>query len=164
MKTNINEELNYIKFLFDYKKGVVISEQEVVTTTTTEFPNGPEKKIDEPKKEEEDPKKLIDTLTKDICANNNNKCKPCGEMLKLLETGKLKERTIESCLDCKSKKGSDYLNCDKIKGQLLAMSGKLNTEKNTISGKTSIWVMLGSSLLSLGKEIKSLFQKEPPRL
>ena len=44
MKTNINEELNYIKFLFDYKKGVVISEQEVVTTTTTEFPNGPEKK------------------------------------------------------------------------------------------------------------------------
>ena len=157
MKTNINEELNYIKFLFDYKKGVVISEQEVVTTTTTEFPNGP-------KKEEEDPKKLIDTLTKDICDNNNNKCKPCGEMLKLLETGKLKERTIESCLDCKSKKGSDYLNCDKIKGQLLAMSGKLNTEKNTISSKTSIWVMLGSSLLSLGKEIKSLFQKEPPRL
>ena len=157
MKTNINEELNYIKFLFDYKKGVVISEQEVVTTTTTEFPNGP-------KKEEEDPKKLIDTLTKDICVNNNNKCKPCGEMLKLLETGNLKERTIESCLDCKSKKGSDYLNCDKIKGQLLAMSGKLNTEKNTISSKTSIWVMLGSSLLSLGKEIKSLFQKEPPRL
>ena len=157
MKTNINEELNYIKFLFDYKKGVVISEQEVVTTTTTEFPNGP-------KKEEEDPKKLIDTLTKDICVNNNNKCKPCGEMLKLLETGKLKERTIESCLDCKSKKGSDYLNCDKNKGQLLAMSGKLNTEKNTISSKTSIWVMLGSSLLSLGKEIKSLFQKEPPRL
>lgn len=157
MKTNINEELNYIKFLFDYKKGVVISEQEVVTTTTTEFPNGP-------KKEEEDPKKLIDTLTKDICANNNNKCKPCGEMLKLLETGNLKERTIESCLDCKSKKGSDYLNCDKIKGQLLAMSGKLNTEKNTISSKTSIWVMLGSSLLSLGKEIKSLFEKEPPRL
>jgi hypothetical protein len=164
MKTNINEELNYIKFLFDYKKGVVISEQEVVTTTTTEFPNGPEKKIDEPKKEEEDPKKLIDTLTKDICANNNNKCKPCGEMLKLLETGNLKERTIESCLDCKSKKGSDYLNCDKIKGQLLAMSGKLNTEKSTVSGKTSIWVMLGSSLLSLGKEIKSLFEKEPPRL
>ena len=157
MKTNINEELNYIKFLFDYKKGVVISEQEVVTTTTTEFPNGPEK-------EEEDPKKLIDTLTKDICANNNNKCKPCGEMLKLLETGNLKERTIESCLDCKSKKGSDYLNCDKIKGQLLAMSGKLNTEKSTVSGKTSIWVMLGSSLLSLGKEIKSLFEKEPPRL
>ena len=69
------------------------------------------------------------------------KCKHCGEMLKLLETGNLKERTIESCLDCKSKKGSDYLNCDKIKGQLLAMSGKLNTEKSTVSGKTSIWVM-----------------------
>jgi hypothetical protein len=161
MKTNINKELNYIKFLFDYKKGVVLSEQKVVTTTTTELPTNPKK--DDEFKKEEDPKKLIDTLTKDICANNNNKCKPCGEMLKLLEVGNLKERTIESCLDCKSKKGSDYLNCDKIKGQLLAMSGKLNTEKNTISGKTSVWVILGSSLLSLVKEIKFLFQKEPPR-
>ena len=161
MKTNINKELNYIKFLFDYKKGVVLSEQKVVPTTTTELPTNP-KKDEEFKKEEESLD--IDKLTKDICANNNNKCKPCGEMLKLLETGKLKERTIESCLDCKSKKGSDYLNCDKIKGQLLAMSGKLNTEKSTVSGKTSIWVMLGSSLLSLGKEIKSLFEKEPPRL
>jgi hypothetical protein len=44
MKTNINEELNYIKFLFDYKKGVVVSEQEVVTTNTTELPTDPEKK------------------------------------------------------------------------------------------------------------------------
>lgn len=35
MKTNINEELNYIKFLFDYKKGVVISEQTSVTTINT---------------------------------------------------------------------------------------------------------------------------------
>jgi hypothetical protein len=163
MKTNINEELNYIKFLFDYKKGVVVSEQEVVTTTTTELPNNTVKKEEEPKKEE-DPKKLIDTLTNDICANNTNKCKPCGEMLKSLEIGNLKERTIENCLDCKGKKGSDYLNCDKIKGQLLAMSGKLNTEKSTVSGKTSIWVMLGSSLLSLGTQIKALFEKEPPRL
>jgi hypothetical protein len=160
MKTNINEELNYIKFLFEYKKGVVVSEQEVVTTKTTELPTDPEKKIEEPKKEE-DPKKLIDTLTTDICTQNNNKCKPCGEMLKLLETGNLKEQTIEKCLDCKGKKGSDYLNCDKIKGQLLAMSGKLSTKKDTIHGQASIWVMLGSSLLSLGTQIKSLFNKEP---
>ena len=162
MKTNINKELNYIKFLFDYKKGVVLSEQKVVTTTTTELPTNPKK--DEEFKKEEDPKKLIDTLTKDICANNNNKCKPCGEMLKLLKTGNLKERTIENCLDCKSKKGPDELICDKIIGQLLAMSDKLNTEKTKPTSQASIWVNLGSSLLILGKEIKSLFQKEPPRL
>ena len=34
MKDTINEELNYIKYLFDYKKGVVISEQ-----TTNEIQN-----------------------------------------------------------------------------------------------------------------------------
>ena len=161
MKTNINKELNYIKFLFDYKKGVVLSEQKVVTTTTTELPTNP-KKDEEFKKEEESLD--IDKLTKDICANNNNKCKPCGEMLKLLKTGNLKERTIENCLDCKSKKGPDELICDKIIGQLLAMSDKLNTEKTKPTSQASIWVNLGSSLLILGKEIKSLFQKEPPRL
>jgi len=30
MKQNINEELNYMKYLFGYKKGVVISEQEII--------------------------------------------------------------------------------------------------------------------------------------
>ena len=161
MKTNINKELNYIKFLFDYKKGVVLSEQKVVPTTTTELHTN-SKKDEEFKKEEESLD--IDKLTKDICANNNNKCKPCGEMLKLLKTGNLKERTIENCLDCKSKKGPDELICDKIIGQLLAMSDKLNTEKNKPTSQASIWVNLGSSLLILAKEIKYLFQKEPPRL
>jgi hypothetical protein len=33
MKQNINEELNYMKYLFGYKKGVVISEQETNPTT-----------------------------------------------------------------------------------------------------------------------------------
>jgi hypothetical protein len=37
MKQNINEELNYMKYLFGYKKGVVISEQE----TTPEAPATP---------------------------------------------------------------------------------------------------------------------------
>ena len=44
------------------------------------------------------------------------------------------------------------------------MSDKLNTEKTKPTSQASIWVNLGSSLLILGKEIKSLFQKEPPRL
>jgi len=35
MKQNINEELNYMKYLFGYKKGVVISEQETTPTTPT---------------------------------------------------------------------------------------------------------------------------------
>lgn len=35
MKNVIKEELNYIKYLFEYKKGVVISEQSVVTDKTT---------------------------------------------------------------------------------------------------------------------------------
>lgn len=161
----INEELSYIKYLFDYKKGVVISEQETTTTSTTIAPqtNTVIPATTEPVKpseKETDPKKIIETITNDICTQNNDKCRPCGEMLKNLEVGRLKESVIEKCLSCKSKTGKEYLECDKIKGQLLALSVKATTEKKTISGQASIWVMLGSSLLSLGKEIKSLFQKE----
>jgi hypothetical protein len=43
------------------------------------------------------------------------------------------------------------------------MSGKVNTQKSTVQKQASVWVMLGSSLLTLGKEIKSLFSKETPR-
>ena len=165
MKTKINEELNYIKFLFDYKKGVVISEQDVVTTPNTTIDPNTQPKIEEPKKEEpkkeEDPKKVIENLTNQICTEKSNKCRPGGEMLKKLEVGELKENIVEKCLTCKDKKGSDYLNCDKIKGQLLAMSGKVNTQKSTVQNQASVWVMLGSSLLSLGTQIKTLFKKEP---
>jgi hypothetical protein len=165
MKTKINEELNYIKFLFDYKKGVVISEQDVVTTPNTTIDPTTEPKIEEPKKEEskkeEDPKKVIENLTNQICTEKSNKCRPCGEMLKNLEIGKLKDNIIENCLTCKKKTGSEYLECDKIKGQLLAMSGKVSTQKETVHGQASVWVMLGSSLLSLGTQIKTLFKKEP---
>ena len=33
---NINEEVNYMKYLFGYKKGIVISEQETTQSATTE--------------------------------------------------------------------------------------------------------------------------------
>lgn len=166
MKKIINEELNYIKYLFDYKKGVVVSEQETTTTSTTVQPSVDPQKPEEPtqKKEKEgekDPKKVIEELTNQICTEKNNKCKPCGQMLKDLEIGKLKERVIERCLTCSEKKGADYLECDKIKGQLIAMSGKVGTQKDTVHGQASVWVMLGSSLLSLGTQIKTLFKKEP---
>ena len=165
MKTKINEELNYIKFLFDYKKGVVVSEQTSVTTPNTTIDPNTQPKIEEPKKEEpkkeEDPKKVIENLTNQICTEKSNKCRPCGEMLKNLEIGKLKDNIIENCLTCKKKTGSEYLECDKIKGQLLAMSGKVSTQKETVHGQASVWVMLGSSLLSLGTQIKTLFKKEP---
>jgi hypothetical protein len=166
MKKIINEELNYIKYLFEYKKGVVVSEQETTTTSTTIQPSTDPQKSEEPiqKKEKEgekDPKKIIEELTNQICTEKNNKCKPCGHMLKDLEIGKLKEKVIERCLTCGEKKGADYLECDKIKGQLMAMSGKVGTQKDTVHGQASVWVMLGSSLLSLGTQIKTLFKKEP---
>jgi hypothetical protein len=40
MKQNIKEELGYMKYLFGYKKGVVISEQETPTTTPQTQPEG----------------------------------------------------------------------------------------------------------------------------
>ena len=98
----------------------------------------------------------------EICkkSENQERCRSCGEVAKNLELGKLKEKEIESCLECKKKNGTDYLKCDELKGKLLAASGKLGTEKKGVETKTSAWVLLGSTLLTLFKDIKSMFTND----
>ena len=163
MKTKINEELNYIKFLFDYKKGVVVSEQEAVTTPNTTIDpttQSTQQKIEEPKKEE-DPKKILDIEIRKICNSAPNKCEVCTKMFYDLQVGKLKEHAVERCLLCKEKKETDQFDCVKLKGDIMAMAVKVNTQKSTVQNQASVWVMLGSSLLSLGTQIRTLFSKEP---
>ena len=81
MKKVISEELNYIKYLFDYKKGVVISEQSVVTDTTTLDPSNKTKStinqtksanlpvVDEP---EPSPSKPTISTTQTVSTTNVN--------------------------------------------------------------------------------------------
>lgn len=164
-KKLLKEELHQIKYLFDYQKGKVVSEQ-VTPPTPTPTPTNQTQDINTKKPEETQTEKSPQDLMKDasyeICAKSENqeRCRSCGEVAKNLELGKLKEKEIESCLECKKKTGTDYLKCDELKGKLLAASGKLSTEKKGVETKTSAWVLLGSTLLTLFKDIKSMFTND----
>ena len=164
-KTIIKEEINYIKYLFEYQKGKVVSEQ-MTPPSPTPPPTRQNQDMNAKKPEgvtgEKSPQELMKDASYEICSKNENqeRCRSCGEVAKNLELGKLREKEIESCLECKKKTGTDYLKCDELKGQLLAASGKLSTEKKGVETKTSAWVLLGSTLLTLFKDIKSMFTND----
>jgi hypothetical protein len=155
MKNNISEELSYSKYLLNYKRGLVISEQATVTTSST---TSPVEKIPE----EENFEKTVENTIFNICKQFQNKCQPCGKMMKQLKIGNLKENQVENCLSCKLKTGESYIKCDKLKGQILAEAMKLSSQspKKGAREQATMWTALGSSLLMLYKEIKTLFQKE----
>jgi hypothetical protein len=158
MKKQINEELNYIKYLFDYQKGKVVSEQVVTETTTIKPVDDIQNNSNKNPEENEDTEKQINQVTSEICAKNSKLCNSCIDMVKQLKYGKLKEKDVESCLNCKTKVGSEKLKCEKLKADLVVKSGQVatSTEKKGFSDKTSVWVMLGSGILSLFKEIKDM--------
>ncbi|NBO36557.1 hypothetical protein EBU91_03335 [bacterium] len=158
MKQKINEELDYIKYLFTYQQGKVISEQ-VLTETTTTKPVDDDIILDKNSKEE-DFQKEIDKYTHEICSSNPTLCDYCIEMIRKLKFGKLQKNDAEACLNCSNKNGSEKLKCENLKTDLIINSNQVSTQKQSnkkgLGDKTSIWVLLGTSILNLFKEIKDM--------
>jgi len=134
MKNNISEELSYSKYLLNYKRGLVISEQASVTTPVTTEPTEPS--VEQKTKEEITLDDQIETYSNMVCdelknldsgtktfSNASERCKSCSDMLQLIKTGNAKKKQIQDCL-------------------------------------ATMWTALGSSLLMLYKEIKDMFKKE----
>lgn len=165
MKKKLISEINEIKSLINYdrKNSFLYEEIEVTTTTTTE-PQNPITKKTEEKQIEKSPQELMREASIEICSKSENikRCQSCGEVAKNLELGQLKEKQIENCLECKKKTGTDYLQCNDLKGKMLAVSGKIGTDKENkgVETRTSGWVLLGSTILTLFKDIKSMFTKD----
>lgn len=166
MKKNLKSEINEIKSLINYDRKNSLLYEQVTPPTPTPTPTNQTQDINTKKPEEtqtdKSPQDLMKDASYEICTKSENqeRCRSCGEVAKNLELGKLKEKEIESCLECKKKTGTDYLKCDELKGKLLAASGKLSTEKKGVETKTSAWVLLGSTLLTLFKDIKSMFTND----
>ena len=166
MKKNLKSEINEIKSLINYDRKNSLLYEQVTPPTPTPTPTNQTQDINTKKPEEtqteKTPQELMKEASYEICSKSENleRCRSCGEVAKNLELGKLKEKEIESCLECKKKTGTDYLKCDELKGKLLAASGKLSTEKKGVETKTSAWVLLGSTLLTLFKDIKSMFTND----
>lgn len=184
MKNNISEELSYSKYLLNYKRGLVISEQASVTTPVTTEPTEPS--VEQKTKEEITLDDQIETYSNMVCdelknldsgtktfSNASERCKSCSDMLQLIKTGNAKKKQIQDCLQCEnmktkqfvadeSSKLNPYLYCKNLAGKIEALSLSLSSQsqKKGAREQATMWTALGSSLLMLYKEIKSLFQKE----
>ena len=57
----------------------------------------------------------IDEYQTSLCKTNPNTCVACGDMMRQLPTGALKEKQIELCLECDKKTGEEITVTKKVK-------------------------------------------------
>lgn len=151
MKNNINEEIENVKYLIGYKRSMTLNENIVSASGIV------------------DPEVLnkIEFYTKELCKTTPKTCIACGDLLKLLPTGELKEKNIEACLGCGNKVGDAYMECSKMKGIIQSASLEYSREFRDMDKieKTSNRANIISSLLlgltTLYTNLKSFFTKQP---
>jgi hypothetical protein len=113
------DQFNEIKYLMNYNRSLTLNEN-----TQLEY-NSLEPGILE----------IITEYTNKLCKENQNTCKDCGEMMKIMVSGKLKSKDIENCLNCDKTIGEGLLKCKKLEGDITAYNNKLGAE-NTVLGRS----------------------------
>ena len=148
---NINEEITNLKYLMKYDRTLTLNEN--IESSFSDVPPEVLKKIDE--------------YQSSLCKTNVNSCVACGDMMRLLPTGKLSEKQIEKCLECSKKTGIEYNDCSKMKGVILSASIEYQKEvgdSSKVQKGTQKITLVSSLLLTLNtiySQIKQLFQKSP---
>ena len=151
MKNNINEEIENVKYLMGYKRSLTLNENIVSASGIVD----------------EEVLKKIDEYTSELCKKTPKTCIACGDLMKLLPTGQLKEKQMEACLGCNEKKDAAYMDCSKMKGMIENASLEYSREFRDMDKieKTSNRANLISSLLlgltTLYTNLKSFFAKQP---
>lgn len=151
MKNNINEEIENVKYLMGYKRSLTLNENIVSASGIVD----------------EEVLKKIEEYTSELCKKTPKTCRACGDLMKLLPTGQLKEKHIEACLTCNEKKDASYMDCSKMKGMIENASLQYSREFRDMDKieKTSNRANLISSLLlgltTLYTNLKSFFDKQP---
>ena len=114
------------------------------------------------------PKETIDEIRKfqnELCKHDNTLCEPCGIMMEYLLIGNLKEKQIESCLNCKKKSGPSLNACLDLKGKIESANNEIKKESGStskvknISEKTRFFGEILGTLSLAWVGLKNLFQK-----
>jgi hypothetical protein len=156
MKNILNEELRSIKFLMKYDRNKILSEQSEEipqSSPETSTTNVTDKPLD----------KVIDEKVQELCKTYPNNCQSCGDMMKKLPLGDLKDKDVEKCLMCKSKIGPEVLECNKLTGQILQLSNQARGERDKFekgTSKVTTTTSIVTGLLLMFDNIKRLFQKD----
>jgi len=147
------DQFNEIKYLMNYNRSLTLNEN-----TQLEY-NSLDPGILE----------IITEYTNKLCKENQNTCKDCGEMMKIMVSGKLKSKDIENCLNCDKTIGEGLLKCKKMEGDIMSYNNKLGAE-NTVLGRSKTKISdLSSMTLAITvmyRELMSYFQSKkdnPPQ-
>jgi hypothetical protein len=177
-KVILNEELGYMKYLFDYKKGVVVSEQKLIKEGGCPCDDGTTSEMccSKPTQIQPDPSKVIEleqTITKaqrELEIINKQK----DEETKKQQIADLQSRfdaTYNKLLSSEFNKMSKIqreellntkktleLQLNKLKGLDIPQQGSEN--KKTTDQKVSAWVSIASSVLALFTSALATFKKQ----
>jgi hypothetical protein len=146
---NINEEITNLKYLMNYNRSLTLNEN---TDSLSNVPDEILKKIDE--------------YQTSLCKTNPNTCVACGDMMRQLPTGTLKEKQIELCLECDKKTGEEYNNCSKMKGMIMNASIQYNKELGDVNNlekgrdKVNIVSTMLATLTTIYSQLNQLFKQE----
>ena len=153
MKNNINEEIENVKYLMGYKRSLTLNENIVSASGIVD----------------EEVLKKIEEFVNQLCKTTPNTCRACGDLMKILPTGQLKEKQMEACLGCENKQGQAYVDCNKMKGFITNTSMQFAREFRDMDKvqRTSDRATLISSLLlsltTLYTNLKEFFTKQQPQ-
>jgi hypothetical protein len=147
------DQFNEIKYLMNYNRSLTLNEN-----TQLEYNSIPPDILE-----------IITEYTNKLCKENQNTCKDCGEMMKIMVSGKLKSKDIENCLNCDNTIGDALLKCKKMEGDIASYNNKLGAE-NTVLGRSKTKITDLSSMTVaitlMYRELMSYFQSKkdnPPQ-
>jgi hypothetical protein len=147
------DQFNEIKYLMNYNRSLTLNEN-----TQLEYNSIPPDILE-----------IITEYTNKLCKENQNTCKDCGEMMKIMVSGKLKSKDIENCLNCDNTIGDALLKCKKMEGDIIAFNNKLGAE-NTVFGRSKTKIgdlsSMTVAITLMYRELMSWFQDKknnPPQ-
>jgi hypothetical protein len=158
MKNILKEELDSIKYLFNYDRNKILSEniESAELSFVQSFTGTPEEYM----------YKICDKESNDY---DSNRCNACTKVIKDITTGQVKNKDLDDCLACEKFSFSDTekkLDCMKIYGQIekLNIQSQTSLQKKSILGKGTEQVttttLLITGLSTLFNTFKDLFKKE----
>ena len=146
------DQFNEIKYLMNYNRSLTLNENTQVNDNLLE-PGILE---------------IITTYTNNLCKETPNTCNACGDMMKIMVSGKLKSNDIENCLNCNKTVGEVLYKCKKMQGDIIAYNNKIGVENSSLNRSKTKLVDISSiatTITVLYREIISFFKDKdaPPR-
>ena len=146
------DQFNEIKYLMNYNRSLTLSEN-----TQLEYNSIPPDILE-----------IITTYTSNLCKETPNTCNACGDMMKIMVSGKLKSNDIENCLNCNKTVGEVLYKCKKMQGDIIAYNNKIGVENSSLNrSKTKLMDIssIATAITLFYREIVSFFKDKdgPPQ-